>query len=100
MLQRIDAGRRDVGVVREIARSVEQAVRVAPFVPAERVEVRARIDAGRCHVGIVEQVMLRVEAVHHVADRRVGGAALRPAELHEVRERIDSRAATSGLWIR
>ena len=61
VLERIDAGRGDVLVDREITRGVEEGVRIAPLVPAEGVEVRQRIDAREVHVGIAAVVVERVE---------------------------------------
>src|SRR5689334_13982401 len=43
LVERIDAGRRNVGVVRQVALDVEERVRVAALLPADRLEVLERI---------------------------------------------------------
>ena len=57
------------GIGREIARGVEEGVRVAPLVPAEGVEVSERVHAGMEHVGLLRHVVdgieQRVAVVRH-----------------------------------
>ena len=57
--------------------------RIAAFLPAELLVVRARIDARGRHIGVGRQVARSVE-------HRVRIAAFLPAEVVEVRERIDA----------
>ena len=47
VIERIDAGVRHVGTLRRIAVNVEQRVRIAAVLPADRFEVHARVDPGR-----------------------------------------------------
>jgi hypothetical protein len=62
--------------------------RAAAFMDAEGEVVRQRVDMRGGDVGVVREILLRVE-------RRRGQAALAPAELMKVLERIDAAAATS-----
>ena len=66
MLQRIHTRRRHVGIVRQIAGGVEERIRIAALVPAERVEVHQRIDARRRHIGIVRQIVCGIEPADDV----------------------------------
>ena len=61
MLERIGARGRHVLVDREIARRVEQRVRIAAFVPAMRLVMRERVDPGVKHVRIAGHIVDGVE---------------------------------------
>jgi len=63
VIERVDAGGRHVGVVRQIPLIVEVGVRIAPLFPAVRFVVDERVDTGRRDVGIVLQIVDVVEAV-------------------------------------
>ena len=97
--ERIDARRRHVGVVRQVAGAVEPGVRIAALVPAEQIVVLQRVDAGRRNVRIVPEVVLRVEVAGDRADRRIDRAPFRPTKGEIVRQGFMPMAATSGLWI-
>ena len=99
MLQRVRAGRGDIGVVLQVV-DIVQAVggdqrgrreRLAPFLAAELEVVPQRIDARRLHVRVGVEIRARVER----------GEGMRPfaaSPSGRMRERIDARRAlTSGL---
>ena len=54
--ERIDPRGSDIKVDREIARRVEQRIRIAPFVRSECVVMRERIHAGMENVGVAAHV--------------------------------------------
>jgi len=57
VFERVCAARLHVRVGREIARDVEERVRVAAFLPANGIKVLQRIDMRRRHVGIVREIV-------------------------------------------
>ena len=69
MLQRVDAGRGDVGIFSQIAAGVERRMRPAAFLPAARHVMHEPRLARRRDVGILREVPGFVEARMRVLPR-------------------------------
>ena len=82
MLERIDMGRRHVGIVAEVVGRVEIHRRIASLRPAVEMEMVERIDVGRGHIGVGREIAVGVE-------QGVRIAPFVPAMALEVLERID-----------
>ena len=61
VLERIDAGRRHVGIVLQVLEGIETDGRKPSLLPAEFMEVLQRIDARSAHVRIGHEIELGVE---------------------------------------
>src|SRR6185312_16535831 len=81
MVEGVHAGERHVGIGGEIGRDHETRRRIAPFLPAIKLEMEQGIDPRRRDVGILLQVPAGIE-------NRIGISSLAPAPLSVMQLRI------------